>query len=725
MVADSVDDLLTAAPVEGTAAEIQGWAERQRGTMPDLMLVDLLYHALHKLAVIGEFHLVDTAKLLTFLHAVGEVIAQACPPGPDRDAFRRALSHLGEAEMVRSGPVERVHRIAEPPPPPLVATTPGLRRLSLLEQRLRREGIGKGPAAEAARRRVASQAIAVAATEAKSEKELEDHLRRLRSAGVVSGAEQVFRNLGRELADWAMPRVVSDTADLGPAHEVKAMKQIVSLPEDPLEVARRFRHLVSAATEQFNEGNLGRAVQMFELATKLASEKKIERGLIDPILKKGHESLDQVRMRQYIDRPDRHEQLKAVMDFFVAGLGPATLLDQLETEERRDRRRLFLDLLVVHGEAARALAVRRLEESLRVPASDFGRRNWISLLRLVPRPAGDAAAAEIEAVARFATPKNPAFLVKEAVNHLGQTRSPRAAEALISVLRAWEDEAELDSAHTDPAAREESLATLDRVAAALARQGVPKGWRAVLDHAFSGRPGLGATIARLAELGAHDLSASPDVVETLLAEVRDSLPHGVLGRLVRRKDHDLPVLVGALASTRTPAVLALLAEVQKRFAAQDAGKVATRALESQPIAATAVVGHSGELDAYGLPALLHRLAEGRATGTLSLLPVEGGGAPATISFSNGRPVSARWLHREGAEAVYHLFERPFPGTYAFDAAAAPPSGAPRSPTSPRSSRRACAAPASSSGRARWSRRSCRWRPPAPHPAPSWRSRSTT
>ena len=95
-----------------------------------------------------------------------------------------------------------MRRPAEPPPAepaPPVPATPGLRRLSLLEQRLRKEGIGQGPAAETARRRVVSQAITAAATEAKSEKELEDHLRRLRAAGVESGAQQVFRSLGREL----------------------------------------------------------------------------------------------------------------------------------------------------------------------------------------------------------------------------------------------------------------------------------------------------------------------------------------------------------------------------------------------------------------------------------------------------------------------------------------------------------------------------------------------
>ncbi len=676
MVADSVA-ALAEAPVEGAAAEIQGWAERQQAVQPDLPLVDLLFHALHKLSVIGEFHLVEDEKVFGFLRAVGEALAEACPPGADRDRFRRALAHLGESEMVRTGPVEMMRHLAEPAPAelPPVAATPGLRRLSLLEQRLRKEGIGQGPAAETARRRVVSQAIAAAATEARSEKELEDHLRRLRAAGVESGAQQVFRNLGQELADWAMPKdIVSDTADLGPANEVQAMKQIVSLPEDPIEVARRFRYLVSAATEQFNEGNLGRAVQMFELATKLAAEKKIEAGFMEPILKKGHEALEERKLRQYMDNPDRHAQLQAVMAFFEAGLGPATLLDQLETEERRDKRRLLLDLLVVHGETARALARARLEASLETPASDFGRRNWIYLLRLVPRPPGEKAEGEIDAVARLAAPGNPAFLVKEALTHLGQTRHPRVAEALVSLLGAWE--AELEREDLDDAAREEGLAVLDRVASALARQGGPGGWRALVDHALSQRPELGETAHRLAELGTHDLSSSPEVVETLMGEIRASLPRGVLGRLVGRKDRDLPALLGALASTRTPAVRALLEEVQKRYHAQEPGRAAGRALEAPAPAAgpAAAVGHSGELDAYGLPALLHRLAQGKATGTLNLLPKEGGGAPATVGFSHGRLVAARWGHREGAAALYQLFERPFPGSYAFDAVAVPPAG---------------------------------------------------
>jgi tRNA A-37 threonylcarbamoyl transferase component Bud32 len=677
MVADSVAVFLE-APLEGAAAEIQSWALRQQSAQPDLPLVDLLFHALHKLSVIGEFHLVEGEKLLAFLRAVGAVLAEAREPGAERDRFRRALSLLGESEMVRTGAVDMVRLRSDPAldEAPQAPATPGLRRLTLLEQRLRREGISQGPAADAARRRVGSQAITAAATEARTEKELEDHLRRLRDAGVESGAQQVFRNLGQELADWAMPKaIVSDTADLGPSDEVVAMKNIVSLPEDPIEVARRFRHLVSAATEQFNSGNLGRSVQMFELATRLAAEKKVEAGFMEPILRKGHEALDDRRLRQYMDKPDRHAQLLSVMAFFSAGLGPGPLLDQLETEERRERRKLLLDLLVVHGETGRAMARSRLEASVEVAASDFARRNWIYLLRLVPRAAGEAADAEVDAVARFATPGNPAFLAKEALTHLGQTREPRAAAALVSLLAAWERELERED--QDEVAREEGLASLDRIASALARQDNARCWSALVEHALSGGPELGAMTARLAELGARDLSGSPEVVETLVGAIRDSMPRGMLGRLVGRKGHDLPALVGALAGTRTAAVRALLEEVQKRFAGQEAGRAAARALESlqAPPAPAAIAAHSGELDPYGLPALLHRLAEGKATGTLNLLPREGGGAPAAIAFSQGRPVAARWAHREGEAAVYQLFERPFGGNFAFDASVVPPAGA--------------------------------------------------
>lgn len=536
-----------------------------------------------------------------------------------------------------------------------------------MEQRLRR-GVAAGAAAQQAHRRVVSQAIAVAATEAKNERELEEHLRRLRSVGVNSGAEQVFRSLGSELADWALPKGVSDTAELGPASEVQAMNKIVSLPEDPVEIARRYHHLVSAAVEQFNAGNLGAAEQMFDLASKLAAEKKVDRGYTEPIVARGHESLDHGRLRHYLERPERHPQLQTVMAFFEAGMGPVALLDEIEGEERRERRRLLLDMLVVHGPPARAGALTRLLSALVKPTSDFARRNWIYLLRLMPRPADDEPETEIAAISRCAMPGNAVFVVREALLYLGHTRQPQVVQALEALLEAWEQQ--LERPALEGAAREDALGTLDRIAAALARQGTRKAWGALVDHGLSRQPKLGNTLERLAELGQQDLSSAPDVVDVLTTAVREALPRGVFGRLVARRDHELPPLVGALAGTRTPSVRALLEDIARRFSSQESGRAAQRALEAA-VTAPPPAAVSGELDPYALPQLLHRVAEARSTGTLNLLPHEGGGVAATVGFLRGALVSARWAQRQGQDAVYQLFERPFAGRYAFDPAMTP------------------------------------------------------
>ena len=328
-------------------------------------------------------NLTEKAPLVAKLRASGELLVEACA-AVDREPFRAALARLGEPDALES---ELMRRTKPADMPRLAAPTPGLRRLSLLEQRLRRDRLAKGASAERARRRVASQALALAAIEARSAAELVDHLKRLRAVGVPSGAGQVFRSLGQELADWALTgAAVAEVAKAPPSSEVQAMQQIIVLAEDPAEMGARFRHLVTAATQLFNEGKLGRSVRMLQLAGRLAAEKTVQASFADPVIRKGHEALDPQRLRAYMEKPERHAQLQALMSFFDAGLGVETLLQQLETEERRDRRRMILDLLVVHGERARAVVRARLVASVDKPASDFSRRNWVYLLRVVPRP---------------------------------------------------------------------------------------------------------------------------------------------------------------------------------------------------------------------------------------------------------------------------------------------------------------------------------------------------
>ena len=194
---------------------------------------------------------------------------------------------------------------------------------------------------------------------------------------------------------------------------------------------------------------------------------------------------------------------------------------------------------------------------------------------------------EIEAAARFGVPGMPLFLAKETVNFLGQTRNPSAARALMTLLGRWESF--LTQGEIDEATRNDGFGALDRLASAIARQGYPQGWVALVEHALGRQPGLGATMERLADLGSQDLSQSPEVVDRLLGEIEESMPRGMLGRLVGRRDQDLPALVGALAGTRTPEVRQVLEDVAERLGrpARGPGREARDAADAgcHPVAA--------------------------------------------------------------------------------------------------------------------------------------------
>jgi hypothetical protein len=242
IVRDAVEEFRR-AQVEGSAAELWAWAHRVMEGREDYDLVALLYHALQKLNRLAVLNLMARAPLLDFLKKVGETLAQACDP-KDRERLRRALERLGDETLqdLESRPT------LEDSDDDLGPPTPESRRLSILEQRLRREGLAKAPANDPIRRRVIAQALAAAAAGARNDDHLSRHLRRLGKVGVAVGEGAVFKNLGNGLANWALPRdLARDTASVVPPAEVAAMEKIVSLADDPVEVARRYRQLVDAA----------------------------------------------------------------------------------------------------------------------------------------------------------------------------------------------------------------------------------------------------------------------------------------------------------------------------------------------------------------------------------------------------------------------------------------------------------------------------------------------
>src|SRR5262249_20842653 len=124
-----------------------------------------------------------------------------------------------------------------------------------------------------------------------------------------------------------------------------------------------------------------------------------EAGFLEPIQKKGHEALDPARLRQYMDRPDRLQQLPEGMDFFTEGLSARERLEQLEGEERGEKRRVARDPLGGHGERRRGApragglspgaAGSPCRGSSRArPASPPTPRSWRS--RAAPCPGGPA-----------------------------------------------------------------------------------------------------------------------------------------------------------------------------------------------------------------------------------------------------------------------------------------------------------------------------------------------
>ena len=141
-----------------------------------------------------------------------------------------------------------------------------------------------------------------------------------------------------------------------------AMRRVVTLPENPEEIGRRFSEMVAAAVEQLNQGSLARAARMFAVADKLVAERRVDSVLAESARRRAQESVDLERVRSLGEDSRNHEPLARILSFFPA-LTATKLLDELHGEEKRERRRLLLSLLEIHGAEARATALGLLAES--------------------------------------------------------------------------------------------------------------------------------------------------------------------------------------------------------------------------------------------------------------------------------------------------------------------------------------------------------------------------
>jgi hypothetical protein len=510
--------------------------------------------------------------------------------------------------------------------------------------------------------------MTAAAVQSSTAKELEEHLAPLRQFGVDTTMDQVLRTLARTLPGWGSLPVVAGSAPPLVGLQLNAMRQIVSLAEAPEEAATRFRELVHAAIEQFNEGNLGRAVTMFELAEQLVAEQKVKPAFVEPLRKGGHEYLDPERLRRFGERPELRPGLQRILEFFVM-LRPEGLLHDLDGEPRRERRHQLLAMLEAHGEAARAKAWALLKASVESPEAKvdpFLQMNLVYLLRVIPRPAGASVEDEVSVVMRSPGRDSPPPLVKQVIGYLAALRHDKSERALITYLRLFENMIlQPETAVYSPADIE---TLLDRTCIALARYATPRAWRALVDHGLKAEPRLGSPMARLVEAGRQDLSGSRDLVERVIAALRAELPRSVLGFTVRKNDDRIVWLIQALSGTPLPEVRAVLQEILDKHRDQPFAEAASKALAAMEAgvkpAEPAGAGLSGALELFGLPGVLQTLSQSQLTGVLSLMRVPGK-VEASVLLEGGRFRGAQFATLRGEEAAYELFERPFPGTFAF------------------------------------------------------------
>jgi hypothetical protein len=669
LVADSVS-LLLRCPPDYLAAQIHNWVT---GHVLSAPVVDYLYHAAKKIAVMADLDLLSKEELAESLpqltaHLVGYA------PEADREMLREHLDRLGQsvqanalaaASTLRHSAAAAAAKAAKPPVRPALGWE---RRLSILLDHLRPLASPDAPAER--RTELTSQFMTTAAVNASSVEGLHRDLAPLRELGIDTATNQVFRTIARSVAGWLLPRREGQEAPPSSREQLDAMRRIVSLDADPAEVAKRFREMVHAAVEQFNEGHLGRAATMFDLAQRLAAEEKVKAHFVDALRTQGHQYLDPDRLRKFAERADCRLSLRVVLDFFDA-LTPEGLLKELNGEPQRDRRHHLLTLLEAHEAAGRLAAWELLKASVvkEVAQYDpFFQMNLVYLLRTIPRPPEAPVEEEIDVVTRTVDRGSPAPLVKQVIGYLTHTRHERAERALATYLRLFESM--LLEPGAGPSA-EELETLLDRTCTALVRCGTPHAWGLVIEHGLKSEARLGRTFVRLAEAERFDLSGSREVVDRIMAAIREELPRGGLRGIVGIRNEEKALsLVRALGGTPLPEVHALLKEIADKHPGRTLGQVAARTLASLGTVAAPkapagpAAGLSGDLELFGLPNLMQTLAQSGLTGILSILG-PGGRTHATVLFRSGQFAGGQCGTVTGEEAVYQLFEKPSPGTFAF------------------------------------------------------------
>jgi len=624
----------------------------------------LLLLALKKVYVTGELKLLDPEAVANYLDRATTLAIRMCPE-PDRDFLRTSLTTMrmsrdtshSHDDVVRLASLSG--RTVVPDNDPQTA-----KRFSLIVDRLTKE-MQSGSAEAQPDSAAVAQLLTMAAARSQNGQQLNDYLEQIRP--LTGGKEgNVFIILGGAMPSWDIPGVLPGTGQR-PA-QVGAMEKIIELAEDPAVAMRRFRELVVAAIQKFNDGALAAAVWMLDVANEGITEKKLDLASVERVRGEAADAINSVQLRKYVESKSRHAALRIALEFFPT-LHVDNLFKQLRGEPRAERRRTLLGLIEAHVLDGRQYAIEELERELaRSDVDTYYLRNLIYLLHRIQRESDDGIDREMQALTQASARGQNIYVIKEAMTAIGQIRTEAAVKLLTTRLAEFEALLLRGDTAQYPVGEVQKL--LDRITSSLARVGTGAALLTIARHGMKANALFGDTRARLAALAQHDLSFDEETVNVLLKALREEIPGKLFGRLMPKKQDSTVRLIEALSGTRSDGAEELFSDIAQRFPDQDVGRAAAQVLEKwappKPASRSAepVATLTGELEFFGLPSILQSLNEMRASGMLTLRTKQGAAASKLV-FVDGKFINAQAGHIRGVDALYQTLERPISGTFAF------------------------------------------------------------
>lgn len=690
LTAAEAAEVVVRLPAKYGAEIVRRWVETQL-TAPDRVasVSGYVFHAVKKFHHLSEVGVVDRGTMDRYVTELSRAVVRMVPER-EQTELRLKLSRITEVETTLSSRVTVLNRVSVAgetpervgdlpeggggPRPAARATSP---RLRMLLGRLDevRETLAADSTSEEAQSLLA-RVVAKAAAETGDAEALREVLAQVRSAGVEASLDRkMFRLIGNQLPEWGIGHEEGGAPTPNVRLLLDAMRRIVALSGSREEGLQRFSEMVYAAIDQLNEGHLAQAVAMLDVAQGLIDDKQVDGELARVVKNRAQVAVALTPLRRFSAAAPKHGLLRKVLWFFPA-FSPEALLNRIDGEPKRETRKLLLSLIEAHGPPCRPLLLDRLTGYLRETIPDphgFYARNAIFLLRRIPRGNGSDLTRELDLLRAFAEPDRPFMVKKEAVGAIAAVDLPEAEALLLERLEEYEKAAVRGAGSDSP---EETAEIFDRTCVALTARGSRDAVRAVAKHASLRDPRLGDTFGRLRHLSGADLSHDPDLVARLLEALRKSLPSRVLGVVVGGRSPETEALVASMSGTKDPRVISLFEEIATRYEGRPFAEAAFDALgklRAGPVGSTAppdavpAESMTGDLEVFGLPALLQSLGDVGQTGRLFIL--EKNGQPrATMIFRDGKIATCETGPLRGLDAVAQLMERPRPGTFRFEKA---------------------------------------------------------